>query len=70
MHAVCAEKGKLYELAQAVLGDMPEKSIEKVEETYGFVYRNGRDLSGFIDGKRCSVLAFFPICYAPSTKGS
>ncbi|VDO13650.1 unnamed protein product [Rodentolepis nana] len=50
VHATCGEKGKLFELAQAVLGDIPESAIKKVEETYGFVYRNGRDLSGFIDG--------------------
>nr|CDS33687.1 iron dependent peroxidase [Hymenolepis microstoma] len=50
VHATCGEKGKLFELAQAVLADMPESAIKKVEEEYGFVYRNGRDLSGFIDG--------------------
>lgn len=50
VHATCGEKGKLFELAQAILADMPEEAIEKTEETYGFVYRNGRDLSGFIDG--------------------
>lgn len=53
MHATCGEKGKLFELAQAVLADMPESAIKKVEEEYGFVYRNGRDLSGFIDGRSC-----------------
>uniref|UniRef100_A0A5K3F798 Dyp-type peroxidase n=1 Tax=Mesocestoides corti TaxID=53468 RepID=A0A5K3F798_MESCO len=50
IHAACGEKGKLFELVQAVLGDMPEKAVQRVEEVYGFVYRNGRDLSGFIDG--------------------
>ncbi|KAM7533260.1 hypothetical protein Aperf_G00000123055 [Anoplocephala perfoliata] len=50
IHATCGEQGKLFELAQAILADMPEKSVMKTEETYGFVYRNGRDLSGFIDG--------------------
>ncbi|VDL61177.1 unnamed protein product [Hymenolepis diminuta] len=50
VHATCGEMGKLFELAQAVLADMPESAIKKVEEEYGFVYRNGRDLSGFIDG--------------------
>lgn len=50
VHATCGEKGKLFELSQAVLADIPESAIKKVEEEYGFVYRNGRDLSGFIDG--------------------
>ena len=59
MHAVCGEKGKLFELAQAVLHDIPEKAIDKVEETYGFVYRNNRDLSGFIDGKQCQFSFIF-----------
>ncbi|VDD82222.1 unnamed protein product [Mesocestoides corti] len=55
IHAACGEKGKLFELVQAVLGDMPEKAVQRVEEVYGFVYRNGRDLSGFIDGSKIDM---------------
>ncbi|KAL5103073.1 Dye-decolorizing peroxidase YfeX [Taenia crassiceps] len=50
LHAVCGERGKLFELAQAVLNDMPKGAVQSVEETYGFTYRGGRDLSGFVDG--------------------
>ncbi|VDN16776.1 unnamed protein product [Dibothriocephalus latus] len=50
VHATCAEYGKLFELSQAILAEVPEKYIEKTEEVYGFRYRNGRDMSGFIDG--------------------
>ncbi|KAL5969898.1 Dye-decolorizing peroxidase YfeX, partial [Taenia solium] len=50
VHAVCGERGKLFELAQAVLNDMPNGAVQSVEETYGFTYRDGRDLSGFVDG--------------------
>lgn len=51
VHAVCGERGKLFELAQAVLNDMPKGAVQSVEETYGFTYRDGRDLSGFVDGE-------------------
>ncbi|VDM05177.1 unnamed protein product [Schistocephalus solidus] len=50
IHATCAEYGKLFELSQAIQAEIPEKAIENTEEVYGFRYRNGRDLSGFIDG--------------------
>ncbi|KAH9277818.1 putative deferrochelatase/peroxidase YfeX [Echinococcus granulosus] len=50
VHAVCGEQGKLFELAQAVLDDMPKGAVQSTEETYGFTYRDGRDLSGFVDG--------------------
>ncbi|EDV28861.1 uncharacterized protein TRIADDRAFT_20245, partial [Trichoplax adhaerens] len=50
VHAKSNSRGGLYELAQAVLKNLPEGSVENVEEVYGFVYKNGRDLSGFIDG--------------------
>ncbi len=59
IHAVCHEKGKLFELTQAVLSEMPANAVSNVEEVYGFVYRNGRDLSGFIDGKsKCALFVF------------
>ncbi|VDP89431.1 unnamed protein product [Echinostoma caproni] len=50
IHAKCNERGKLFELAQAVIDGLPQKSVSKFEDVYGWVYRNGRDLSGFIDG--------------------
>lgn len=51
IHAKSNSKGNLFQLANVVLKNLPEGSVDKVEEIYGFVYRGGRDLSGFIDGK-------------------
>jgi len=50
VHAKCNTKSKLFELAQKVVSSLPSGSIDKFEDTYSFVYKNGRDLSGFIDG--------------------
>jgi putative iron-dependent peroxidase len=50
IHAKCDNQGSLFELAERVLQDLPKGSVARIEDTYGFVYRNGRDLSGFIDG--------------------
>ncbi|CAH8572420.1 unnamed protein product [Heterobilharzia americana] len=50
IHAKCHEYGKLFELTQAIINNLPPGSIAKFEDVYGWVYRNGRDLSGFIDG--------------------
>ena len=51
IHAKSSNYSKLYELAQAVMRSFPEGSIEKAEDIYGWTYQEGRDLSGFIDGK-------------------
>ncbi|CAI2731188.1 unnamed protein product [Schistosoma spindalis] len=50
IHAKCHEYGKLFELTQAIINNLPNGSVNKFEDIYGWVYRNGRDLSGFIDG--------------------
>ncbi|XP_041368735.1 dye-decolorizing peroxidase YfeX-like [Gigantopelta aegis] len=50
IHAKSNEMSKLFELAQVFLKNLPSDSIEEYEDIYSFVYRNGRDLSGFIDG--------------------
>ncbi|VDP47412.1 unnamed protein product [Schistosoma margrebowiei] len=49
IHAKCHEYGKLFELTQAIINNLPNGSVIKFEDIYGWVYRNGRDLSGFID---------------------
>ncbi|GAA48783.1 hypothetical protein CLF_102029 [Clonorchis sinensis] len=49
IHAKCHERGKLFELCQAIVHSFPTGSIDKFEDIYGWVYRGGRDLSGFID---------------------
>ena len=50
IHAKSHSRSKLYELCQLLLKSFPEESIDKAEDVYGWVYQNGRDLSGFIDG--------------------
>ncbi|KAK4468049.1 hypothetical protein MN116_008083 [Schistosoma mekongi] len=50
VHAKCREYGKLFELTQAIVYNLPPGSVAEFEDVYGWVYRNGRDLSGFIDG--------------------
>ncbi|KAK7469770.1 hypothetical protein BaRGS_00036197 [Batillaria attramentaria] len=50
VHAKSNEASKLFELCQVLLSKIPKDSIENYEDIYSFVYRNGRDLSGFIDG--------------------
>lgn len=50
IHAKCNQVSKLFDLAQLVLKNLPCLSVQDYEDVYSFVYRNGRDLSGFIDG--------------------
>ncbi|KAL4232384.1 hypothetical protein ACF0H5_009952 [Mactra antiquata] len=50
IHAKCNTPSKLFELAQVVLASLPKGSVKDFEDIYSFVFKNGRDLSGFIDG--------------------
>lgn len=50
IHAKSNEVSKLFELAHRIMEKLPAGSVDKFEDTYSFVYKNGRDLSGFIDG--------------------
>ncbi|XP_076468356.1 dye-decolorizing peroxidase YfeX-like isoform X2 [Babylonia areolata] len=50
VHAKSHQISKLFELGQVVLKNLPKDSVESFEDIYSFVFRNGRDLSGFIDG--------------------
>jgi len=50
IHAKSHDRSKLFELAQRIVGQLPAGSVESFEDTYGWVYQGGRDLSGFIDG--------------------
>lgn len=50
IHAKSHQVSKLFELCQAVVAALPKGSVRSFEDIYSFVYRNGRDLSGFIDG--------------------
>ena len=51
IHAKCNTPSKLFELAQQFMAVLPKGSVKNFEDIYSFVYKNGRDLSGFIDGK-------------------
>ncbi|CAL8093811.1 unnamed protein product [Calicophoron daubneyi] len=50
VHAKCDDRQPLVELSQLILDNLPNGSVLRTEEVYGWVYRDGRDLSGFIDG--------------------
>ena len=50
IHAKSNDTSKLFELCQRVMAQLPPDSVESFEDIYSFVYKNGRDLSGFIDG--------------------
>ncbi|XP_052772941.1 dye-decolorizing peroxidase YfeX-like [Mya arenaria] len=50
IHAKCNTPSKLFELAQVFMASLPKDSVKNFEDIYSFVYKNGRDLSGFIDG--------------------
>jgi Dyp-type peroxidase family len=50
IHAKSDTPSKLFELAQMVQRTLPKGSIDRFTDVYSFVYQNGRDLSGFIDG--------------------
>ncbi|TPP59513.1 putative deferrochelatase/peroxidase YfeX [Fasciola gigantica] len=72
VHAKCDERGKLFELAQAILAGLPSQSVSRFEDIYGWVYRNGRDLSGFIDGTEnpADVDERIKVAIDPKTGGS
>ncbi|CAL1539657.1 unnamed protein product [Lymnaea stagnalis] len=50
IHAKSNQISKLFELCQLFIKSLPKDSVESFEDIYSFVYQNGRDLSGFIDG--------------------
>ncbi len=50
VHAKSDSYSKLFELCDRVISQLPAGSVDRYEDIYGWVYRNGRDLSGFIDG--------------------
>lgn len=50
IHAKSNQISKLFELCQCFMKSLPKDSVESFEDIYSFVYQNGRDLSGFIDG--------------------
>ena len=53
IHAKCNTPSKLFELAQKVMTNLPKGCVAEFEDIYSFVFQNGRDLSGFIDGELC-----------------
>lgn len=54
---------KLFELCQHITSQLPAGSVQRFEDVYSFVYRNGRDLSGFIDGKALVFMSCFYPCF-------
>ena len=52
IHAKSSNYSNLWELAQLIVSAMPADAVAKAEDVYGWQYREGRDLSGFIDGEQ------------------
>ncbi|VDP61229.1 unnamed protein product [Schistosoma curassoni] len=50
VHAKCNVHGMLFDLAKYIIQNMPRGCVDKFEDIYGWTYRDGRDLSGFVDG--------------------
>ncbi|CAH8600257.1 unnamed protein product [Schistosoma haematobium] len=51
VHAKCNDHGMLFDLAKSIIQNMPHGCVDKFEDIYGWVYRDRRDLSEFVDGK-------------------
>lgn len=50
LHAKSNDLSKLYQLAEEIRMHLPAGAVSRFNDDYAFKYRNGRDLSGFIDG--------------------
>jgi len=50
LHVKAQTRSLAYETVDAFVSSLPSSKIESVEDHYGWKYRDGRDLSGFIDG--------------------
>ena len=51
IHAKSSNYSNLWELAKLIINSLPADSVAKAEDIYGWQYKEGRDLSGFIDGE-------------------
>uniref|UniRef100_A0A094ZVR8 Putative deferrochelatase/peroxidase YfeX n=1 Tax=Schistosoma haematobium TaxID=6185 RepID=A0A094ZVR8_SCHHA len=49
VHAKCNDHGMLFDLAKSIIQNMPHGCVDKFEDIYGWVYRDRRDLSEFVD---------------------
>lgn len=71
VHAKSNSHSKLFELSQTVQKNLPAEAVAEFRDTYGFVYKDGRDLSGFIDGtENPSRVTRFAVAVDPETNGS
>lgn len=52
IHAKSSNYSNLWELANVILRSIPAGSVAEAEDIYGWQYKEGRDLSGFIDGQQ------------------
>jgi len=58
VHAKSDDYGILFELARVVLLRLQTfDSVSHFDDVYGFLYKDSRDLSGFIDGNARFVTA-------------
>jgi Dyp-type peroxidase family len=72
VHAKSNQVSKLFELAQVLQKNLPKNSVQSFNDIYSFTYRNGRDLSGFIDGteNRADEEGRFEVAVEKTTGGS
>jgi len=50
LHVKAETTSLCYETVEAFLVSLPKGSVEKVDDKYSFQFKEGRDLSGFLDG--------------------
>jgi putative iron-dependent peroxidase len=50
VHIKAKTRGLAFEIVNEFLQSLPQGSVAKVEDIYGWVFQDNRDLSGFIDG--------------------
>ncbi|CAI2731185.1 unnamed protein product [Schistosoma spindalis] len=50
VHAKCNDHGMLFDLAKSIIQNMPRGCANEFEDVYGWIYRDRRDLSEFVDG--------------------
>ncbi|CAL1529722.1 unnamed protein product [Lymnaea stagnalis] len=72
VHAKCESYGQLFDFCKHYMHGFPECSILEFEDVYGFDYKNGRDISGFLDNQtnRCKEEGLKEVAVDCETGGS
>ncbi|KAH9492514.1 hypothetical protein Btru_046302 [Bulinus truncatus] len=72
VHAKCENHGQLFDFCKHYMHGFPECSILEFEDVYGFDFKNGRDISGFLDNQtnRCKEDGLREVAIDCETGGS